>query len=587
MVASELPFEITRRIADFLQPRDKIQCCFVCKAWLPAIQESLLETIVINDYGKFAKSVGLSGSTSNFLQRYGHSSRKLHIGQYAQIFGEELLALQRCLPHIQYFKWSTANIDEYTFIDHSGWKLWEFLTDLEVKVWVYVPHTAPSLFYSLFSKIRPLRRLEFKYMFNTGLYKHTVGEFDALNNSLPELTRMALGAQLLSITLHELSMIKNVKPLQCLKSLEVNLINSTYEWLYYIAIKFPNISILKTIIFASNTASEQSLEVAKMFARIPYPFQQLEEINVRVELGSEQIFIDFVKQLYLFKAPIKTLCLSLGGSVQMSAFSRDVFESRNIFSSTLEKVTIKASSLTLIFWAYTDNLEHFPHLVDLNIQVEDSTSEIDILLDRCPSLKTFRFDSGTLRRRLFDRVTSEFSTNHGLRELTLTSTHIVTDTLNYISHRCKKLKSMFLENVYVAKPKSEDTKTNCIDMSSTSFIHLSIGSVMFVDPSTKNIINIFALSSTMNPIGNTWVYCVPDVECRTRREPKGWIIGGEEAKYVEDFFRNFSEIVEKEYTEEQLYKDEYARMVPSWKDNLNNGYAMFKYGSLINLNIIS
>ncbi|OAD72532.1 hypothetical protein PHYBLDRAFT_65428 [Phycomyces blakesleeanus NRRL 1555(-)] len=198
-MASELPFEITRRIADFIQRRDRAQSCLVCKAWLPVFQESLFEEIVINDYIRFAESVDISCSRNKLLQRYGKKTRTLHISENTLINGQQILALQQYLPHLHRFKWDSTCIDENSFVTDPGWNLWSSITYLEVNVENYDSSTLPHVYYSIISNLGQLKRLEFKSIFNAKMFKQTVEDIEFLNDKLPKLTYLSLGVQLESI----------------------------------------------------------------------------------------------------------------------------------------------------------------------------------------------------------------------------------------------------------------------------------------------------------------------------------------------------------------------------------------------------
>ncbi|KAI9014489.1 hypothetical protein CLU79DRAFT_766959 [Phycomyces nitens] len=577
MMASELPFDILRCIGYHLQNKEIAQCCLVCKKWVSPFQECLFEQISIHNYTQFAEAVDISSPTNNLIKRYGHKTRKLSISPGTEIDGQQLWCLQQELPYIQQFTWSGAYLDKDLSLD-TGWNMWKYLTDLEINAKNYYTDMAKDAFYSILPHLHILKRLTFQPdLYEHVVFGHSMQELELLNEQLDRLDYMLLGAQPMDISPQELSSIKDVKPMPCLKTFDAIIDICPYEWLYYIAVKYPNISTLKTVEL-SGTANDQSFEAAKMFELLPFPFQHLQVIHITVNQSYAQLYLNFCSQLQRVDCQIKELDITLANTMDDIAIFQDVLVSAKSFLKTLQKLTIRSSWIDKLYWLFTKRL-HTCNLVELDIWVEHTKVAMDVLLDKCPSLKIFKIAAGSIFIR---SATPTVSADHGLENLSLNVMSVPVNALNHISFCCKKLESLRLECVNIMGSQSESISTDCIDLSSTHITELYIDNIRFYEHSKT--FNLFALSLSTNPTEFIWVYSIyQKLKEHRQSKSKTGKLDKEESKVAKEYFCGLPENTGPDSTKAEVYKDIHSMENSNWQKIIQNGYILVKCASLKNL----
>ncbi|KAL0083847.1 hypothetical protein F4703DRAFT_1981994 [Phycomyces blakesleeanus] len=582
MLASELPYEITFLIANFLQPRDKVQCCLVCKSWLLASQESLFETISVKSYCNVNELVYATNPENNLLRKYCHKTRMLNIGRNICLRDRQLLALQKNLPCVQVFKWNNAIVEQYQLINCCGWNLWEkSLTNLKITVLRHDYASLSNIFVSIRSNLSRLRRLHITDQYNERALQCTFNDFELLNDQLPELIYMSLSVHLYEMKPAELLKIKYVKPAPRLKVLGCCVEEATIEWLYYLAVKYPNISTLKTFDFSRFTIDEQTSLAGNIFKQLSFPFQRLENIDVCVNMASEQVYLDFVNQLRLFNTSLKAICLSVDGISRDSMSSNNIIKSTNVFANTLQTIEIKSCPGIVQCLDLIPELVYYPHLVDLNICIKDAIVNLDVLLEKYPLLKTFSISDGVLNSSPNLPIPP---TENALCDLSLSNMSISASTLKSISIFCKKLTNMELKCVDIEGSQQGATLYYCIDMSSTHFTTLFIESIQFTNVVNQDTINMFAFSLSNVSAENTWVYSwYMQANVFMAQQSKARKLNKEESKEAGEYFHNFPRNIQPKYTKDQIHDTIRFSSKDNWRDVLSNGYAIFKYGSVKNL----
>ncbi|OAD73155.1 hypothetical protein PHYBLDRAFT_65756 [Phycomyces blakesleeanus NRRL 1555(-)] len=577
MLASELLFEITLIIANFLQPSDKAQCCLVCKAWLPAFQESLFETLLIQTEASVNKLVDPTSSASKLLQRYGHRTQTLDITKNILLSHRRFFTLQKHIPNLKHFKWNDASVRILGPTYFDVWNLWaESLTNLEITMQFCPYDIPPTSFNSIRSNLRRLTRLKFIIPFKT-LFTCTFDDFELLNDQLPELTYISLSARFDEMSPDELLKVKKVKPRPCLKTLEMDIKNTTYNWLHYLAIKYPNINTLSRLDFSQSGANLHTSQALKLFAELPCPFQNLKNISVHANTPSEKIYLDFISQICLFNVHIKTIDLNIHNSSGDTGSSNDMLQLTKTLANTLEKIKIVYFQEDIRHFGMFDKLEYYPRLVDLDINVKGATVMLDTVLEKCPALKSFAITDGVLNSR------PEFSLlpmEYGLSSLSLISITVASTTLNQLSISCKNLNTMHLETVDITISRQKNSVDSCIDMSSTHFTKLYIKSTQFINILNEDRIALFSVSSSLTPAENIWVYSSYNDSIKNRKFHSITLkLEEEESKGCSAYFRSYPGTVRAEYTEEQLYEIFKGFSISRWAKILFKGYVSFKYGS--------
>ncbi|KAL0084946.1 hypothetical protein F4703DRAFT_1981853 [Phycomyces blakesleeanus] len=541
MLASELFFEITLIIASFLQPKDKVQCCLVCKAWHPAFQESLFETLIIQTRASIDKLTDPTNSAGKLLQKYGFRTQTLQIIKNLRA---------------------------------------ETLTNLEItmKCCIFIePRKTLNL---ISSNLCRLKRIYF-HTVDKKPFIHTFDDFEFLNDQLPELTYISLSAQFQEMSPAELLKIERVSRSPCFKTLESFITQTAYGWMCHLAVKYPNISTLKTVSFSQSIIDLQSSRVLKMLATLPSTFNQLKNIAIHVENCSEHLYYDFVNQLRLFNIPIKTVEINVLNSTKDYGPTRNVLLAAQIFANKLERIKIIHRQQFRLAFGVSYKFACHPRLVDFNIQISKAKVILDTILESCPSLRIFTITDGDL---IFMSNSHIFSIKHGLRNLSLNNMSIPGRTFNQISTCCNKLSNMqFRCLIKLGLQPGNDIDTY-IDMSSTYFTKLNINDIQFLDPVNQVKINIFIFSSSVNSTEKIWIYSNPTkVPFLRNHQQITQRLNEKESRGIGLYFHEFPMPVRALFSREQLLEPVMQFSLNGSERELYYGYATFKCGSIRSL----
>ncbi|KAL0085435.1 hypothetical protein J3Q64DRAFT_1849116 [Phycomyces blakesleeanus] len=591
MLASELPVEIMLCIAESLELRDKARCCLVCKGWLPGFQKSLFEIIVLNKIG-INKLLDPTSPASNLLLEHGHNTRTLRIRKDSLLHNRKLYAFQKHFPNLECFRWELSRlIEPFVPNDIYGWNMWtESLTKLELHLSYHVNNDQDKIFNLVRLNLCRLKQLKL-CVSGSDMHPFTFDDFELLNDQLPELMCMSITARFEEMNYDELSKVKEVKPRPCFKSLQIHIGKSTYEWIYYIAIKYPNISTVGLLYFGQalslNLLAYQTLT---RLAELPRPLQQLERIDMTVHVLAVHIYQIFLNQLHGLNIPIKHVWLAVASRHCLDNASKDYARlTAKPWANTLKELSITYYSSYSGSFHFFNHDDYYPCLVDLNITVYGAVIFINVVLANRPSLKTIKVTCGLVSYGL---GSSTPSIKHGLRDLSLLKTKISTKTLTYISIYCDNLKNMTLDRVKILESQNIINSPHCIDMSSTHFKKLRIKHIEFIKQ-TKSNISVFLFPSSeekrekikyrrQNPTENVWA-CFHDWESYD----KGLIFDvqkkGEEAEKIEEYFRAFSYMSRRLDTMHQSLELVDRLSLGIWASFLPDGYVTLKYGSVEDL----
>ncbi|KAI9014484.1 hypothetical protein CLU79DRAFT_766950 [Phycomyces nitens] len=120
------------------------------------------------------------------------------------------------------------------------------------------------------------------------------------------------------------------------------------------------------------------------------------------------------------------------------------------------------------------NIYHF--LTDMSINLEESTLEIDQVLDNCLALKRLKISVLIFSKSFGQPIRPH---PHGLRILYIYRSKITTDALGYLSLRCKLLNYMRLDTTEIIGAVSPATGDMRINMTHTCFKALCLYNVVF------------------------------------------------------------------------------------------------------------
>ncbi|KAL0084565.1 hypothetical protein F4703DRAFT_1916606 [Phycomyces blakesleeanus] len=584
MLTSELPVEITLLFTRYLNPKDKIQCCLVCKNWLRAFQETVFETIIIESIVDFNHLTAQTNTGSNVLQIHGHDTRTLEIGKNVFLNSQELYALQQHLPNLQNFKWDNSQFREFLQPpDTYGWNLWaESLVDLDVSLESHTRSEQTKIFDLIRSNLCRLKRLKLSSSGHIAIL--TFDDCELLNDQLPELTYMSLRARFKEMSYDKLSKVKEVKPRPCFKTLKMDIRNSTHEWMYYIAAKYPNISTIQSFYFQrSKNVDPPTSQALSLLAELPRPLQQLETIFMSVEATCTYIYRSFVSQLYAFNIPVKKIELGVNSGWTLKNPPREHrLVTTELWANTLEKVSIAYYTGCSHFFCFCDDSVYYPRLVYLNISVCGASVLLNIVLTNCPSLMTLKVAGNTLENK---SNPSTPSIKHGLRDLSLMNEEVSANTLNYISTNCNDLKKMLLDCVTIIGSQRISNYENCIDMSSTHFSKLYIRHIQYTPYSKGHAIEVFVfIPSPENEeeIRSPIRFCTENACVRFSAGvgANGIRLGLGTQKMREKYFSTFSDDPRSQYRNDQCLKVLKRMSLDRREDTIYHLYVTFKYGSV-------
>ncbi|OAD73261.1 hypothetical protein PHYBLDRAFT_145664 [Phycomyces blakesleeanus NRRL 1555(-)] len=595
MLVTELPLEITILIASYLKLKDRFQCCLVCKNWAWAFQKSLFEKIVLNNKVYADKLISPASQAIHRLRLYRHTTRKLVIGGNVLLDNQTLYVLQKIFPNLHSFFWNNSRhrlSSQKT--DFYGWNLWsKTLTSLEVTLAAHNEDIYTKMLDTIRSKLCRLKRLYFSHK-SSKKFEFTFDDFELLNDQLPELTHMTLKVEFKEMSFNELSKVKEVKPRPCLKTLQIHITKSTYEWMYYIAVKYPNVSTIGRLYFGRTLSPNlPTYKTPTRLAELPRPLQQLERIHMVVYSHAVYIYHVFVKQLRGLNIQVKNIWIDVNCSLNFDNTSGIYVQlAAQPWANTLEEISILYNThysghlRSFYFFHYDD---YYPRLVHLDIEAFGAIIIINHVLENRPSLKTIKVTCNLLS---YEPDLSTPSIKHGLRHLALLSTDVYTNTLTYISTYCNDLKNMTLDRVKILESQNIINSPHCIDMSSTHFKRLRIKHIEFIKQNKGNIsVFLFPSSEEMKektryrrkiPTENVWA-CFQGLDSYRKGLSFEVQKKGEEAEKIEEYFRAFSYMPRRSDTLYEPLELVHRLLLGSWASFLPDGYVIFKYSSVEDL----
>ncbi|KAL0087380.1 hypothetical protein J3Q64DRAFT_1737116 [Phycomyces blakesleeanus] len=600
MLVSELPIEVTLLIAKLLQPVDKVQCCLVCKAWFPTFQGSLFEKLTIRSDSSINKLTDLTKSPNGLFGRHGHKTRKIEIDIPDIMDDMQLSILQKHLPNVQCFKWTNTlvgtTINGLLFqkyylhlrrllcllprvpIDLRGWNVWaKSLTDIEITANASDYTELPNIFDLIRSNLRQLKRIHIDSSYNRRSLC-TFADFELLNDQLPELTYLFLNVQLDKMGPAELSKIKEVKPRPCLKTFGMSIEDTAGEWLYYIAAKYPNISTLKAVNYTVGTLATLNFQALSMLSELSCPFQQLENIDVNIGNSTEEVYLAFMSQLCRSNVQMKTFYLGFTSINKDDIRSRNTLEPTQSCADTLERIKITSFQADMWCMGKSINFECYPNLVHLDLQMDQITIILDMLLRECPALETLSMVHGFIVCRPGSFI---FPTDHALCNLFLKDVDVSAKTLKMFATSCKKLSSMKLELVRLAvSSRRTDTLETFIDMSSIHFSELRFEKVKVFNIVNKYESNMIKFSSSMVPTENIWLDCQHSIYENHKHSSLKLNNENEDvSKKVEDLNSSLTR-APAEDANDDIDENKDVSSVARWISEPPEQRVTFKYGSL-------
>ncbi|KAL0082318.1 hypothetical protein F4703DRAFT_1864668 [Phycomyces blakesleeanus] len=496
MLVSNLPFEIIRKIADFLDTSDKSQASLCCKAWQIPLQESMWTHMTIDDDQILGRICDPGSLENNLYKRYGHHVHTLHIDFPGSIYSK-ILALQKLLPNLRQLRaeFRAKNDEVFQEVMYSenavDCSLWRSLTDVSINLKYSYLQRGIEEFYPIIYSLHGLKSLSLDQDCFVNLLALTFDKLELIHSHLPKLEELHINTEPVAISPERLSDISRLTPVTHLRVLDFRIKNSVHRWLYYLAVKYPNLRALKTLYFTSEFSKEHNYSNMNL-TNIPFAFIKLQEIHVKIILSALRAYLDVWKQLRLLNRSVKRIHYEIDHDMDGQDGISDLIKScMGSFSSTLESVTIITHFHCNMDLSLTTSLEYYPCLVEIHIAIIGITIELDILLDRCPVLEKLSVYDSTL---LLSNDVCSSSKKHGLCMFVLRQGQIDVGTLNYLSIRCRNLDHMAFLEVAITGDISQKTGNICANMSYTHFKVLWLLNVRFQILNNDKNTNLIALS---------------------------------------------------------------------------------------------
>ncbi|KAL0084702.1 hypothetical protein F4703DRAFT_1588105 [Phycomyces blakesleeanus] len=499
MKVSKLPFEILEQIAYNLSSKESLSCALTCKGWRYPFQKALWKNIQVYTYQgvqKFIQSIKASQGVST---SYHLAVDSLHIRPLCykpDISDIDFSVLFKYLQNVKSLDLGNISYDYiYTNIKRSD-KIWKSLESLKIQYGA-VSETGPvKNFVEFINTCSMLQELEILQQGPGFLIEFSVDDFDNMHQNLQNLSSIKAGIYLAFDLSAKLSAIPNTAPAFTVTSLDIN--SKQYKsqtrnwnnwnplWLYYFGYKYPNLRSLK--LEATDTWDNvrylyQRQSIISLFQSNPKAFQHLEVFDFTTDRYFASSDLVLWELLCALRVPLKHLALDArqSGVFDMS-YAMNVDKILQSFSETLE-------SLSLTGFIYTDNEQnislelsyHCPFLTNLCISGSMVILNLDNLLNKYESLKQLKFCGGQL-------VTTSNTTTgdskqqqkqHGLQILTLGVCSIAAEIFNYLSFRCRGMKHMTLNILWVQGFMCGENGCILLDMAHTFLKTLHIGQVRY------------------------------------------------------------------------------------------------------------
>ncbi|KAL0090682.1 hypothetical protein J3Q64DRAFT_1706634 [Phycomyces blakesleeanus] len=484
MLASELPFDILRNIGRFLWLPDQLESCLVCRTWRIPFQDSLWDVITFKQFRMFDKMLDVSDRAHESYQQNGYRVRELSIHSEISISDQRFLAFQKYFPNIICLFISDGHLNKTTLVSVANWNLWgKTLTDLKIHSmdWEYANQADTLLDISL--QLPNLKSLIVTLFCGNTPALMTFDQLESFHSNMPLLERLVLDMNLADFGNEEyvLSRILNVKPAMKLKHLQFNFFHSFYQWLCYFAIKYPSLqTIRRTNDFGEEDYVQHPKERHIVSHLYPPAFQYLESIDM-TPTNTKQLHLDIWKQMYLLGTKLKHIKLNLHERVEMDCLDAMIKECMNLFSKTLETFHFCGNADGPQLSNFTAHIDFFPVLVHLDISSSNTLIELDVLLDRCVSLKLLRVEDCKI---LLSTKEYETPKSHGLRMLCLLYAITTCNLLEYLSVRCRRLNYILLGLSEIYGEHSNSSSRIDIDMSYTHIKYIPSES-KFISPSKR------------------------------------------------------------------------------------------------------
>ncbi|KAL0088433.1 hypothetical protein F4703DRAFT_1846110, partial [Phycomyces blakesleeanus] len=533
MLVSELPFEILANIAAFSSQETKLQCTVICKAWQIPFQDSLWDTVKITDNKDDGNSV-LDRITdlSKLYKKNGHRVRSLILYMDSYICGSQLQTAQEYFQRIKHLSIQQKTLHWRVSGNFTNWRAWRSLTHLEIEISKLNHGRKMDKTFEILSFLPQLTSLHIIDSGQTSQYRFTWRTMDFLHGCLPRLQTLQTKIPLIDIPIHQIKQMTNIVPAETITKVNLSLKYSSFGWVYYSNLKYPNIHTLglltrrqmddyeedsmsnsrlsndedmsdddNDMIYSDDDGDQDTSEddiedenisddeisdytledVTKMFSTLPYFFPSLKKLEMNKNLMSKGEHDLFWKLIRKFGVSLKYLnhkCCSI--LMDMHNPETTVIDYVEAFSLNIETLYYQVDPNPMMqqpnMTAHPMLIHYYLYLTELNIRLYTEDMALDVLLNHCYSLKRLFLSVNELT--ICEDAAYRLDP-HNLERLELYGVKARTSLFNYLSVRCENLTHMVFCNVRIFGPISQETGNICLDMRYTRFKVLRLGNVRF------------------------------------------------------------------------------------------------------------
>ncbi|OAD76011.1 hypothetical protein PHYBLDRAFT_142999 [Phycomyces blakesleeanus NRRL 1555(-)] len=601
MLATQLPFEILFHIASFLPPKEKRIGSVVCRTWSQPFEESLWNPIDIKgNWQLWALCEKMSGSAES-NRGYRQLIQELTLSAYSVSVAGICRLMEQRFPSIKSFCvekdiWLCRYPPSVT-----DWRHWKSLKQLSFHI--YGDKTTVPAFFSALSCLPALTQLKLTYDSFKDREPFCMDDLETLLTSTPHLKTLLLTAKMRDISQEDIARLRDLKPSNQLMCVSFEIPSWDLRWLYYWAIKAPNLSSLdwKLMKYPSDKKGHLD-EATSLFGSLKNAFQKTEcfKLNILDSPFSSHI-LDWLRH---YDTPLKYLEYSTDGEADEPAIITDGKSERVLFSfGCLESIILRFINSSIELPVLLTTLGQCTLLVDLNLIAPELAIDIDSLLDSCRFLKKLQLDIKYLS------VNPKISPNtimHGLRFVELQNTSISSSFFGYLSERCRILRRLCLIRVAIQGTRQKSSGGLPIDMPFTHLDTLLMRSVELYalkspsnfDRARMNLLSFIQLKDNDSTSNYRWQQtqlrdcCAPPptrspdwyhwyLSEETPSRPVFWKLNKSEARYTEGYFRSEWRMfmsVTSLLGGVRFWTPNVSKAY--WKEDLLRGYAAIQIGSV-------
>ncbi|KAL0081485.1 hypothetical protein F4703DRAFT_1867146 [Phycomyces blakesleeanus] len=479
MLTNVLPFEILGIISTFISTDDILVCTTVCKAWNAPFKDTLWETVNIKTNERLKAICTVSHTEKNIYQANGNRVQTLSFRKMIRMNDSQLHTIQTYFQRVKNVHMPLGSLTKEDFGLTADWSLWKSLINLEIFMPALTLDNQKEELLNILSFLPCLKRLDLAQEYSYRVQPYTWETLESIHEYLSQLEHLRLHLFLHPIPTKDVLLIKDVIPATHMASAEFLGHNMDHEWLFYFAMKYPNIQTLNAKAIYKNQLEEytQNDETIDTVPEVSQQFSRIKKVTLRQEAIQGLHYDAFWRLFHELVRSVKSLEYNLQLKDAVSGQQKDTVRDAICFrSETLEKLILRVKSRFSIPSILFTNLGICPRLVDLTMEVSNAAIEFDVLLDNCALLNKVRFRD---QRIVLSSDPSKPVVHHGLQSIELYMSSIDADVFKYTSSRCWHLSELRLQTVRVPVSIAPETGVFCIDMSYTHFDVLNLEGVKF------------------------------------------------------------------------------------------------------------